>query len=362
MKRGIILLHRYLGLACALGVLILGLSGSLLVFKKELATVSGERPAAVSGPFVGYQALYQAAAARHPGGNINLRFGEAPGEPVQARIRGAGEERLLWLNPVTADVVSDRARDEGFFDWLLQLHETLLMDDAGETLVGAIGIALLLMAVSGLIYWWPKDWTRAWRVRTDKGIRILVGDLHRVTGAALSAVLLISALTGVLLVFSKPVNGWINALYGAKPSKSAKVEPGEARLPLDRLVANGNAALPGGRLVDIRVDAKADKPVVLRKRLPGEIQPNGRSMVEVDPYRSTVLKVRPVEQAEPGIRLTTWVFAFHVGSVGGLLHRTLLSLTGLVLALLGVSGVYQWAAREWKQRRAVPKRLATRGA
>lgn len=362
MKRWIILLHRYLGLTCALGVLLLGLSGSLLVFKKELSTASGERPTAVSGPFVGYQALYQAAAERHPGGSINLRFGEQPGEPVQARIRSAGEERLLWLNPVTAAVESDQAHDEGFFNWLRELHETLLLDESGETLVGIIGIALLLMAISGLIYWWPKDWKRAWRVRTDKGARILVADLHRVTGAALSVVLLISALTGVLLVFSKPINGWINALYGTKSAKSAKVEPSEVRLPLDLLVANGNAALPGGRLVDIRVDAKADKPVLLRKRLPGEIQPNGRSMVEVDPYRGTVLKVRPVEQAEPGIRLTTWVFAFHIGSVGGLLHRVLMLVAGLVLALLGVSGVYQWGARELKQRRAAPKRLAPRGA
>ncbi|WP_024303511.1 PepSY domain-containing protein [Pseudogulbenkiania sp. MAI-1] len=362
MKRWIILLHRYLGLACALGVLILGLSGGLLVFKKELSTASGERPAAVSGPFAGYQALYQAATERHPGGSVNLRFGETLAEPVQARIRGAGEERLLWLDPVTAEVVSDRAPDEGLFNWLRELHEALLMDDAGETLVGVIGIGLLLMAISGLIYWWPKDWKRAWRVRTDKGMRILVSDLHRVAGAALSVVLLISALTGVLLVFSKPVNGWINALYGAKPDKGVKVVPGDTRLPLDLLVAKGDAALPGGRLVDIRVDAKADKPVLLRKRLPGEIQPNGRSMVEVDPYRGEVLKVRPVDKAEPGIRLTTWVYAFHIGSVGGLLHRVLMLVTGLVLAMLGVSGVYQWAAREWKQRRAAPRRLATRGA
>ncbi|SMF07979.1 PepSY-associated TM helix domain-containing protein [Pseudogulbenkiania subflava] len=362
MKRWIILLHRYLGLACALGVLILGLSGGLLVFKKELSTASGERPAAVSGPFAGYQALYQAAVARHPGGNVNLRFGETLAEPVQARIRGAGEERLLWLDPVTAEVKSDRAPDEGLFNWLLALHETLLMDDTGKTLVGVIGIGLLLMVVSGLIYWWPKDWKRAWRVRSDKGARILVSDLHRVAGAALSVVLLISALTGVLLAFSKPVNGWINALYGAKPARSAKVVPGETRLPVDLLVAKGNAALPGGQLVDVRIDAKADKPVVLRKRLPGEIQPNGRSMVEVDPYRGNVLKLRPVEQAEPGIRLTTWVFAFHVGSVGGLPHRVLMLVAGLVLALLGGSGVYQWAAREWKQRRAVAKRLALRGA
>lgn len=360
MKRVIILLHRYLGLACALGVLILGLSGGLLVFKKELSTISGERPAAVSGPFVGYQALYQAAESRHQGGSVNLRFGETLAEPVLARIRGAGEERLLWLDPVTAEVVSDRVPGEGLFSWLRELHETLLMDDAGETLVGIIGIGLLLMVISGLIYWWPKDWKRAWRVRTDKGTRILVGDLHRVAGAALSLVLLISALTGVLLVFSKPINGWINALYGAKPARSAKVVPGEARLLLDQLVAKGNAALPGGRLVDVRVDAKAAKPVLLRKRLPGEIQPNGRSMVEVDPYRGEVLTVRPVDQAEPGIRLTNWVFAFHVGSVGGLPHRVLMLVTGLGLALLGGSGVYQWSAREWKQRRAMPKRLAPR--
>ncbi|MFC3530826.1 PepSY-associated TM helix domain-containing protein [Vogesella facilis] len=360
MKRYLILLHRYLGLGCAGFLLLLGLSGSLLVFRAEIETAGGLRPAPAAN-VAGYQALADAVLARYPGADFNLRFA-APGEAVQVRLHLADAERRLWLDGGSAAIASDQADGQGLFDWLLQLHETLLLGEAGETLGGICALLLMLLAISGLVYWWPRDWSRAWQLRRGKGARVWLGDLHRLVGMGCSVLLLSAGLTGAYQVFNRPVNGWINGWYGyhAPAKLKLKPAPGAARLPLDLLVRNAAQALPGARLVDIKYESKAGKPLLLRWRQAGELHPNGRSNVEVDPYSGRLLRVTPVAQAAPAVRLTSWVYGLHTGSIGGWPLRVLLLLAGAGLALLSASGVYQWLARRHKQRQARATLAASR--
>lgn len=350
MKRYQLLLHRYLGLACAVFLLLVGLSGSALVFKKEIETATGLRPAlaATQAP---YQAFADTVLARYPNASFSLRFGAA-GEAVQARVRLDDESRRLWLDGGSARIVSDTTQHGGLFNWLFALHDTLLLGENGNTAVGVLGLLLLLLTVSGVVYWWPRDWQRAFVLRRDKGLRVLVTDLHRLAGMLLCVPLAISALTGAMLVFNKPIKGWLNGWYGGTPSKVKVAMATTPRLPLDELVRAANLALPGGEVTDIQLEQKKDKPLVVRKRLLGEIHPYGRSLVDIDPYRGTVLRAMPVDVAEPAIRLQTWVYPFHIGSAGGVAHRILQLLAGLGVAALGGSGVYQWLARRHKQRQA----------
>ncbi|QEL55168.1 PepSY-associated TM helix domain-containing protein [Chromobacterium paludis] len=356
MKRYLILLHRYLGLAAAAFLLLIGLSGSLLLFRPELESLSGARPAPAHRP-IHYQALADAVAARYPGAVFNLRLAEDG--PIQARVRQPGDERRLWL---TADgrVESDRPRGDSAFEWLLELHEKLLLGETGAALAGMCGLLLTALAISGLVYWWPRDWRRAWQVRRGKGQKIWVTDLHRLSGALASLLLLSAGLTGAYQAFDKPLNRGINQLYGYRAPGKAKLDtpPGLPRLPLDALVARAAQSMPDGRLVDIRYDPSPQRPLLLRWRLAGELHPNGRSLVEIDPYSGRLLRVTPVEQAAPAIRLSSWVYALHTGSLGGNILRMLLAAAGLSLAWLSASGAWQWAARRRKQRASQAARAA----
>ncbi|MEO9383301.1 PepSY-associated TM helix domain-containing protein [Chromobacterium phragmitis] len=350
MKRYLILSHRYLGLGAGLFLLLIAISGSLLVFRPELETLSGARPPASSHP-VAYQALADAVLARYPGASFSLRFGER-GDPILARLRRPGDERRLWLDPASGRIASDARSGESTFDFLLALHEKLLLGEAGEALAGACGLLLAILAVSGLVYWWPKAWRRAFQLRRNKGARLLMSDLHRLSGALASLLLLSAGLTGAYQAFNKPINNAINRLYGYHaPAKTRARLPAQGgRQPLDALVARAAAAMPGARLVDIRYEAKPDRPLLLRWKLPGELHPNGRSQVEVDPYSGALLRVTPVDRAPPAIRLTSWIYGLHTGSLGGDALRALLALAGAALAFLAGSGSYQWAARKRKQR------------
>lgn len=348
MRRFLFLAHRWLGLASVVLLLVSGLTGSLLVFRSELEPPAS--PPAVASMPLHYQALADAVSERYPQQRFSLRFGTTPEQMVQARVKTASGLRHLWLDPTTAVVVRDCGTLQCGWNLIFALHESLLLGDAAQWLSGSAGIVLVLLSVSGVLIWWPRKQGRRWCLHAATHLSGRIANLHRQTGICLALVLLIAGLSGSLLVFSKPVHRWVNQLAGVAPLPPLRlVNNGLPYLPLDVLVAQADRALPGGRLVDIRIEHQTGQPWVVRKRLPGEVHPNGRSQIELDPVSGAVLRVTPASQAAPAMTLNAWVYALHIGAVGGVLHRSLLLLAGLGLTWLCISGAWQWGLRRLKR-------------
>ncbi|AXK39723.1 PepSY-associated TM helix domain-containing protein [Crenobacter cavernae] len=352
LKPAALWLHRRLGLYLSLFMLILGLSGALLVFKPEIVSATVDKTAAAPPD---YQALVETARSRYQNTDVTLRFAAEPGEPVRAYTRVQGERRVMTLDPVSGAVIDDAGSADVFFLWLRVLHESLLMGDSGETLIGIVGVGLLLCALSGLVFWWPKRFRGALRLHPDTGSLPWHKSVHRAAGALAAIFLVAAALSGALLTFSKPVQGWVNRVAGTPDAPKLKVAPG-APLPVAELVARADGALPGGRLVDIRVPVKADEPWQFRKKLPGEIHPNGLSFVFVDAATGHVLRSQPIDKAPAGRRLMQWVYPLHTGELGGPLLRVFVLLAGLAGVYLGATGLWMWWARRQRRlaRQAVP--------
>ncbi|RXZ45132.1 PepSY-associated TM helix domain-containing protein [Crenobacter cavernae] len=356
LKPAALWLHRQLGLWLSLFMLILGLSGALLVFKPELQKLASTPAAPATTPGVpAYQALYDTVHARYPHAGFNLRFSADPAAPVRAYIRVDGEKRVLTLDAASGALLHDAEADAGFFPWLFALHDSLLLGENGKTAVGAIGIGLLLCALSGLVFWWPKRAKGALRLHPDTGSLPWHKSVHRAAGALAAAFLISASLSGALLVFSKPVQGGINRLAGTPEASKLKAAPG-VPLPLAELVARADAALPGGRLVDVRVPAKAGEAWQVRKKLPGEIHPNGLSLVQLDAANGRVLKTEPIDKAPAGRWLLQWTYPLHTGVLGGTVLRVFVLLAGLAGVYLGATGLWMWWARRQRRRvrEAVP--------
>src|SRR3546814_5458616 len=92
---------------------------------------------------------------------------------------------------------------------------------------------MFIMAGSGLWFWWPdrklfKSGFRVmWRCSTDIRWR----TLHRVVGAVAGPVLLVTALTGILMVWKEPLRGLVGA--AGKPTP-AVAEPAVRPLEIGR--------------------------------------------------------------------------------------------------------------------------------
>lgn len=343
-------LHRWLGIALGVFIAIVGLSGSWLIYDRELAA-----PAYAvdpSGAPLPLQALYEEARAHLPANSdISIRFPRSRGLPFQL---WAGEQQVV-IDQSTGSILAVREAEFWPYGWLFHLHKELLLGKPGENLTGWIGIGVLLILVAGLVLWWPRKWKNAFQLRRSQGRMIFWRDLHKQVGAIAVPFLLLAVITGVSLCFSEWVSSAAKAMFGPGSTPIAvKVATGKNNTPtvtLDELANLANQALPGGRIGIMSVPASAEKPVIVRKQMPGDPHPNGLNFVYLDRMTAEVSKVIPLEEAEPARRWFNWAYPLHTGEALQPWHHWVLLVIGLLPALLFLTGIYLYLLRKGKFRR-----------
>jgi uncharacterized iron-regulated membrane protein len=341
--------HRWAAFVGAVFFIVLGLTGSVLVFRGELEDALHPERRLASAPAEGlrFQRVLDAARARVPDA-VAWRINPPadPSKAVQVLAEGP-DEQLLFLHPSTGAVLSAGAVHSYPVDWLLELHIEMLAGSAGKLVVFCAGLALLFMAVSGLILWWPRKLKAAFRYRLSARGLLFHFELHRLAGILASVLLAALAITGLLLVYPDVSMKAVSRLSGAQASKSA---PSPTTLPatldLDRVVAAANLALPQGRVTRVVVPASG-APIVVRKKTDDEKHPNGLHIVLVEPGTARVLSATSAEKAPSWIRMWEWIYPMHIGTLFGTLNKALVFVSGLAPLLLGVTGLLMW----WLRRR-----------
>ncbi|GAL22684.1 uncharacterized iron-regulated membrane protein [Vibrio maritimus] len=114
-----------------------------------------------------------------------------------------------------------------------RIHGTLLIGDLGDRLIEIAASLGILLLVTGLYLWYPKDaasWSGFLKVRLTSGSRILLRDLHANIGGVLSLVLLfflISGLSWAGVWGAKLVQAWNTFptyyTWGDKPESSLQM-------------------------------------------------------------------------------------------------------------------------------------------
>jgi len=86
---------------------------------------------------------------------------------------------------------------------LIALHENFLTGPAGRTVNGIGALAVLLMALSGLLLWWPgmARWRRSLHLKRGLGWRRTIWDLHSMVGIWSAGFILMFAASGLYLCF-----------------------------------------------------------------------------------------------------------------------------------------------------------------
>jgi uncharacterized iron-regulated membrane protein len=86
----------------------------------------------------------------------------------------------------------------------------------------------------------------------------------------------------------------------------------------------------------------------VRKRLIGDIHPNGSSYVYLDRYSGEALRVENSFTTNAAFRIIISWFPIHIGAFGGLATRILYVFIGLTPTLLSLTGLALWRRRQWR--------------
>ncbi|HEX8512957.1 MAG TPA: PepSY-associated TM helix domain-containing protein [Allosphingosinicella sp.] len=336
-------IHKWIGLALALLIIPISLSGSALVWHDWLDERLNPERAAASAPILSPSAYAEAARRSARAGErlSSLAYPRGSG-PVVATLARTGRpasgrpvRTLLYLDPATARLLDRGSSDEGAVRVLHILHGSLMVPGVGRQIVGWVGVAMLLSSLTGLWLWWPLSgrFTRGlkWRRRATTS-----ANLHHQSGFWIALPLAILSFTGAWISFP----AFFAALSGdpAGPSMAERMRrmtalPAiETRLSPEQALAKARPLASGG-LVSLAWPGEAEPKWKI-----GFARPGGTAEVTVDDRSGTATPPR-APQPETTARLMRRI---HDGTGMGALWQTIIFIGGLIPALLAVTGILMW--------------------
>jgi uncharacterized iron-regulated membrane protein len=156
LRRALFQVHLWVGIATGLYILIISVSGSLIVFRRELDRM-----------------LCPGTLVTTPSGRIVSTLCEP-----------------AWVS------------------WMAEFHDHLGAGRTGLLVNGLGALAVTLMCVTGAILWWPgrARWRRSLVLRRDVSAQRFIWDLHSVLGFWLLLLVLMWALSGIYFAFPTVFN------------------------------------------------------------------------------------------------------------------------------------------------------------
>lgn len=352
--------HKWLGLLLFLVLIPLSASGSLLVWHDWTDGLANpQRYVVTDAPADRELTNYIAAAQTVLPPRSRIALVEMPqdaGKPVVVTAspppKAGGAERpgppqrhQVWLDPATAKVVDHADASTGILRTLHVFHGSLMVPGVGRTIVGWLGVFMLISSLSGIWLWWPMIGRAVRGLRWRRGPTVS-GNLHHQVGIWIAIPLAILSLSGAWISFPNFM-GAVERGFSAPPPKASpppdrRARPAEAtRLTADQAAASALAGTPRDRLTSLRW------PTEKSGEWSAAIE--GKGNVAVDD--STGLAKPATPSGRRGI--AGFMREIHDGHSYNLVWQTIIFVGGLAPLLLGITGVIMWIrTRQWRNRTA----------
>jgi uncharacterized iron-regulated membrane protein len=366
-------IHLWLGLFAGAILLVLGLSGSLLVFRPALdrsayrsGTHSPSTKPASATPLEDGRRAVESANPDH-----RIRFVMPAGGVNQFLLfprKGAAYNPLMSsADAVTGELFSNAPLKSGWLYWVRDLHSNLLAGPNGRTVNGVVALVLTAMCASGLVIWLPKQ---HWRLSFRAGWKRQVWNLHNAAGIFALVLLLSQGFIGAYFAFPEVYRAALglparakadaeesgNTARAAKKHGHQKAEPGApaaAELPLDVFVKKAHETWPEYKIAAIYPPARSNQPMTVRGRMPGD--PVGRddmSRLTFDPHSGRLMRAQQGSQLVFGEKVISQMQAIHYGRFqDSLVSHIVWVLLGLAPGTLYITGLIMWLNRMKAKRR-----------
>lgn len=363
--------HEWSSLVCTVFLLMFCLTGLPLIFHDEIdgwLESRGQPPsaqAAIAQPAAAMNMDEVVAMVRHVYPERPVQFVVWLDEPGHYRVglsrdvKQQGQKPFVLVDGTQRRIIGEAWsekdwRNGGVMSVLLMLHTNMLMGQAAQLFLGAMGLLFVISLVSGAVVYGPFMRKLPFgSVRKGQSRRLAWLDLHNLLGMVALLWMLVVGLTGAVNTLDSVVFGaWQKSVAQRLKIEYSSVERIAQPQGLQQAVNEALAFLPHKQVSFVAfpgsmfgtprhyaVYLQGDSPLTSRLLHPVLVDPASGALVDVGdpPWYLWALEVsRPL----------------HFGDYGGLPLKLLWAAFDLLTILVLGSGIYLWIARRRRRKDA----------
>ncbi len=360
-------LHLWLGLASGIIVVIIGLTGSIYAFQEELKDIFYADKLFVTPHNAPVRPISEllVAAEKALGKGKKVTRVEIENKPDRAYIFRAVKTnpKKIWygnyyvyfnnvyIDPYTGAVLDVENTKYEFFQVVLSIHRQLLLGETVGHIISCSAVSMFsIILISGLILWWPKKWSKdniknyvtvKWSAKFKK----INYDMHRVLGLYAFTSLFIICTTGLIWSydwFDHTVQFIANGGHSEKKRRPSSLTQRRClwlALPIMYgPLHNRTNPLPAYRIVIPQKNTATLNVSIYRE----DGNRYDRVQQFYDQYTGTLLESKAFADVTRGEQLRLMNYDLHTGSVLGIVGKSLACLSGLIAAILPITGFTIW--------------------
>lgn len=368
--------HLWLGLASGLIVLIVAITGCLYAFQAEIQDITQPYRfvEAQSRPYLPPSQIKAIAEKAIPGKHIHSVLYGSNTSAAEASFYNAEPEYyyIAYINPYTGELLKAKDMNSTFFRFVLDGHYYLWLPPAmGQPIVATGTLVFLVMMITGLILWWPKNKSarkQRFSVKWNARWRRVNYDLHNVFGFYMTWVVIFIALTGLVWGFQwfakaayRSVGGEKSTVYEEPVSDTAHTTA-LYQQPVDIIWSKMKQESTNAQTLEVHFPETPTAAIAVN------VNPDAKTYWKTD-YRyfdqytlkeltATHLWGR-YKDAKTADKIFRMNYDVHTGAVLGLPGKFLAFFASLIAASLPVTGFMIWLGRK-KKKAVLPRFLDDR--
>ncbi|MGA4921043.1 PepSY-associated TM helix domain-containing protein [Bacillus subtilis] len=378
--------HFYAGLIFLPFLLILAVTGGVYLFKpqienhlyKDLYEVQAESKT------VSPSAQFEAVKERYPDAEIvRYRPSDHPERSAEVGIVLKDSTYTVFVNPHNGQIIGQLDDANRIMNKIEEFHGELMAGTAGDRIVELTACWALILIVTGIYLWWPKNKIKVRGViipRVTKGKKILTRDLHAVPAFWISAGMLFLVLTGLPWSglwgntfqqlttnsgFGYPPSIWVGEAPTSTQTKEVADVPWAAenlevpvssvqqykKLTIDDVVtiAEEQNITPG---YDIYIPQQTDGVYTLSVFPP---KAQDEATMHIDQYTGAVLADYRYDNYGTMGKIIALGITMHKGTQFGLINQLLGLMICIGIVAVGISGFILWWKRKPAGKLGAPK-------
>jgi uncharacterized iron-regulated membrane protein len=381
-------LHLWLGLVSGLIVFIIAITGCIYCFQKEITSLTQpyQFVKTEEKPYISPSVLKKIAEQK--------QFGDKAGKPGSVingvQYPGRGKAAIasyrdkktgfmqIYMNPYTGEILKVKALEKDFFRIILEGHFQLwLPRPVGQQVICWATSIFVLLLISGLIMWWPKNLRKAnadksFKVKWKASFKRVNYDLHNVLGFYVLIGALIIAITGLYFGWKwvPQTVYWIASAGKTMPERRGQVFSDTTNIPAqtalystaDQVWDNLNQEYKGNGSLFITFAQKQSDAITTTYN-PGEGTFYKSHTRYFDQYTTKEIKGKTLfskkyEESGGADKLVRMNYDIHVGAIGGFAGKCIAFLVSLVAGSLPITGFIIWWGKR-KKSKPQPKKAVT---